>query len=155
MKSNSEIICGTELISRYYDKDLNPEEYSDIKIHIDSCERCRKSLKEYSSLADRLKLTFNEAFEHDTLKAENRIIESIRRKNRPWWVRLADQVFAKRVLIPAVMTACVAILITTFYTGSSDQGPGAIITSLSSTESVVIMHTEKTHQPIIWVSENG
>jgi anti-sigma factor RsiW len=155
MKIDGKIICDTELISRYYDNDLDPGEYSDIKDHIDSCEKCRKSLAEYSKLTDGLKLTIDEPTEYDTLKIENRVIESIRRKNRPWWIRLADQVFAKRILVPAVMTASIAILITTFYTDSSDQGPGAIITSLSSSESVVIMHTEVTNQPIIWVSENG
>ncbi len=155
MKNNSEMICGTELVSRYYDKDLNPEEYSDIKAHIDSCKICRKSLAEYNNLTDRLKIAFNKATENDTLKTENRIIESIRRKKRAWWVRLADQVFTRRIFIPAVMTASIALVVTTFYTYNSDQGPGAIITSLSSSESVVIMHTEKTNQPIIWVSENG
>jgi anti-sigma factor RsiW len=155
MKINREMICDTELISRYYDNDLNPEEYSDIEDHIDSCEKCRKSLAEYSKLTDSLKLTFNEPAEDDTLKVENRVIESIRRKNRAWWVRLADQVFARRILVPAIMTASIAILVTTFYTVDSDQGPGAIITSLSSSGSVVIMHTEATNQPIIWISENG
>jgi len=149
------MICDTELISRYYDKDLNPEEYSDIKAHIDSCKTCRKSLAEYGCLADSLKTTFNEAFENDTLKIENRIIESIRRKKRAWWLRLADQFLTKRILIPAVMTAAIAIFITTFYIENTDQRPGAIITSLSSSESVVIMQTEKTHQPIIWIIENG
>ncbi len=155
VKNNSEMICGTDLISRYYDKDLNPDEYSDVKVHIDSCKKCRKSLAEYNNLTDSLKITFNEAAENDTLKIENRVIESIRRKKRAWWLRLADQVFTKRMLIPAVMTAAIAIFITNFYTGNSEQGPGAIITSLSSSESVVIMQTDKTHQPIIWISENG
>lgn len=155
MKTNSEIICDTELISRYYDNDLNPEESSDVKAHIDSCEKCRKSLTEYSNLAERIKFTFSEAAEHGTFKVENRIIESIRKKNRPWWIRLADQVFAKKVLIPAVMTACLAIFITTFYTDNSDQGPGAIITSISSSGSFMVLETEGTHQPIIWFEENG
>ena len=155
MKINREIICDTELISRYYDNDLDPEEYSDIKDHIDSCEKCRKSLAEYGRLTDKLKLTIDEPAEYDTLKIENRVIESIRRKNRAWWVRLADQLFVRRILIPAAITASIAILVTTFYIDNSDQGPGAIITSLSSSESVVIMHTEATNQPIIWVSENG
>lgn len=155
MKNNSEIICGTELISRYYDKDLNPEENSKIKTHMDSCEKCSKLLSEYRGLTDKIELTFNEAAEHDTLEVENRIIESIKREKRAWWVRLADQIFAKKILIPAVMTASIAILVTTFYIDNSDQEPGAIITSLSSSGSVVIMHTEKRHQPIIWVSENG
>lgn len=155
MKIINEMICGTELISRYYDKDLNPDEYSEIKTHVESCEKCRKSLAGYNCLSDKLKSTFNEAPEHDALKVENQIIESIRRKKRTWWVRLADQIFTKRVLIPAVMTASVAIFVTTFYTNNTDQGSGAIITSLSSSERVIIIHTEKTHQPIIWVRDNG
>ena len=155
MKNNSEMICGTELISRYYDKDLNTEEYSDIQTHIDSCGICSKSLAEYNNLTGRLKKSFNVATENDTLKIENRVIESIRRKNRAWWVRLADHVLSKRVFVPAIMTASIAVVLATFYTGNSDQGPGAVITSLSSSESVVIMHTERTNQPIIWVSENG
>lgn len=155
MKINSEMICGTELISRYYDKDLNPEEYLELKAHVESCEKCRKTLAEYGNLTDTLKFTFTETTDHDTLKVENSIIESIRRKNRAWWLRLVDQVFAKRIIIPAVITASIAILFTTFYTSNSDQGPGAIITYLSSSGSVVILETEGTHQPIIWFNENG
>ena len=155
VKINSEMICERELISRYYDNDLNPEEYSEIKAHIDSCKKCTELLSEYSNLTDEIKLTFNETTKHDTLEVENRIIESIRRKKSAWWIRLADQVFEKRIFVPAVMTASIAILVTTLYIGNSDQVPGAIVTSLSSSERVVIMHTENTHQPIIWVSENG
>jgi len=156
MSEKSNIICDTDLISRYHDRELGPEESLEIKAHIDSCPSCRNTLSGYAELTDKMQLTFNEVTAQDSLKIENRIIESIKEEKKVWWARWAELIFTKRILVPSALVASIAVLITTFTLDNPALGPSAIVTSLSGSGStVMIMETAETRQTILWFNENG
>lgn len=155
MSNINDTVCDPELIGRFYDRELDNDESLEVGTHIESCAKCSKVLSEYSTISGKIESVLEKPFDGDSLKTENLIIEAIRKEKNPWWLKLADLVFTKKILVPAIMTASVALLVTTYIPDNSDKGPGAIITSLSSSGSVVILETEGTHQQIIWFNENG
>lgn len=156
MSEEKNKICGTDLISRYHDGELDPQKALEVKTHIDSCPECRDMLSKYVDLTDKMGSGFMRNFAHDNMKIENGFIESITKEKKNLWERWTDLVFTKRILIPAGIAASLAVLFITFSLDNSPAGPSAIIKSISGSGStVMIMETTETHQTILWFNENG
>jgi anti-sigma factor RsiW len=153
VKTNSEIICDTELISRYIDNELDGDELIRLRTHITGCESCRARLGDYGKIGAGLNSHIQAQAGMLTRGSEDRVVEAIRRKNSEGWKAV---VFSKRMLVPVGLAASITLMFLTFFSNPVPVGPTAIVSSLSgSGSSVVILETAETRQTIIWVGDNG
>ncbi len=156
MIEEKNIICGTDLISRYHDGELDYQKKMEVKSHIDSCPSCREVLLQYTGLTDQIHSAFSGGPAHDSGEIESNFIESIGREKKSWRDRWADMLLTKRILVPAGLAASLVVLFISFSLNNSPKGPSAIIKSISGSGStVMIMETAEKRQTILWFNENG
>ncbi len=149
-------ICNTELISRFFDKELDAGEYARVAGHIRTCPACRKSLDEFATLSGDIKSHLTGSTEPDSARLEENVLKAIERKEAPWWIKSKEVLLSKKVLIPASVIASFVFIFFTLFYNPPVSGPSAIITSLSGGgSSVVILETPQTRQTILWFNEKG
>ena len=148
--------CNPEIISRFFDGELEADEYAAVTDHLEICPVCREKLANIQSISERVKEHIAEASIKDTEKLEDRIIEAVRRIESPWWAKWKDLIYSKRFLVPAGAVASFLLIFFTVFYNPAVSGPSAIITSISgSGTSVIIMETPETRQTILWFNEKG
>ena len=142
-------------ISQFYDKELGPEDDDRARKHIDSCPICSDTFEDLKDLSERVGVhIFSQYSETDGATAEENVLKGIDRKNIPWWKRGRGTFFSKRTLIPVTTMAALIIALFTVLRPAPVPGPSAIISSLTtSMSSVIIMETPKTRQTILWFNE--
>ncbi len=153
--ADSQTICGTELLSRYFDGELDGDDLKKVKSHIDSCDSCRNRSSEYAGITAGFDSLLSADFIGDDRVIEEKVIASIRKKSSrsAGWKNF---IFTKRSLVPAGLAASVMIIFMAFFNTPAPTGPTAIVSSLISNGSrVSILETPETRQTIIWISENG
>ena len=156
MKTNSEIICDTELISRYTDGELDENELAGIKTHIADCVSCQARLEDYGKISIGLNSLIESQPNISAVALEDKVVEFIRRKKNTGFNGWRDVIFSRRMLVPVGLAASIILMFMTFFNNTAPVGPTAIVSSLSGAgSSVVIMETTETRQTIIWFSENG
>ena len=156
MKTNSEIICETELISRYVDNELDSDELVRLKAHISDCDSCRKRLDDYGRIGSGLNSLIQLYQDTATRDLEDKVVESVRRKSNVGFRVWKDVILSKKMLVPVGLVASVIMMFMIFFHNPSPVGPTAIVSSLSgSGSSVVILETTGTRQTIIWFGDNG
>lgn len=156
MKMNSDIICESELISRYLDNELDGEELKRVETHIEGCDSCRVRLLDYDKVSAGLDTPLYHQSDVEAEEFEDRLIKSINRKKDSGFRDWKDYLFHKRVLVPVGLAASAALMFFTVFNDQDTAGPSAIISSLSgSGSSVMIMETPETRQTILWFNENG
>ena len=154
--TDSEIVCGTELISRYLDNELHGDEFIRVRTHIAGCESCRARLKDYDKIHSGVNSIIHNISCATSVGLENRVVESIRKKNKIGSKDWKDVIFSRKILVPAGIAASIILMFFTFYNNPAPTGPTAIVSSLSgSGSSVMILETSKTRETILWFSENG
>jgi len=155
VKSRNEIICGTEMISRFMDNELHGDELLTVQSHVASCESCRERLNSYGKIGEGLNSLISEKRWSAGQEMEARVIERIRQKEGRLQ-GLIELIFSKRMFIPAGLAVSLGFLFMVFLNNQAPSGPSAIISSLSGTgSSIMIMETSKSRQTILWVKENG
>jgi anti-sigma factor RsiW len=149
-------LCDPVLISRFFDGELGAEEYDRVAGHVKDCPACRKRLEELGILSKDMRSFLTGSRPETSPELEQKLLEAIREKEIPWWVKMKEAFFSKRVLFPAgAVASAVLIFFSLFYT-PAPSGPSAIVTSLSgSGSSVIIMETPRTRQTILWFDEKG
>ena len=148
--------CNPELVSRFFDGELGQEETSQVSEHLETCPVCRESLENLRSISETVRSYMGTAREVDVGGLENKVIVEIQRKEAPWWSRAIYALFSKRVLIPAGAIASFSLIFLTVFHNPAVNGPSAIVTSLSTSgSSVIIMETSETRQTILWFNEKG
>lgn len=156
MKTNSEIICNSELISRYIDDELEDSELAGLKTHITGCESCRTRLDDYGKIGTGLNSLIHGHAWTVTGEPEYKVVEAIRRKGSPGFKGWKKVIFSKRVMVPVGLAASITFIFMTFFSNPAPVGPTAIVSSLSgSGSSVMVLETAETRQTIIWIGENG
>ena len=156
MKSNSEIICDTGLISRYIDNELDGNELVRLKAHIDGCVSCQARIDDYGKISIGLNSLVETQPDMPVRALEDNVVESIRKQNNAGLKDWKSAIFSRRMLVPMGVAASIILMFMTFFNNTSPVGPTAIVSSLSGGgSSVVIMETTETRQTIIWFSENG
>jgi hypothetical protein len=147
--------CDTEMISRFYDKELEPDEYIRVKEHIHSCNSCREILNDLENISEQVK----EHLSDSVLKTqfagiEGDVINCIRHKEKPWFFKLINMLISKKMLVPATAMASIILVFAIFFRTPVSSGPSAIVSSLSGdSSSVIIMETPNTRQTILWFNE--
>ncbi len=155
MKINSEIICDTEMISRFMDNELHGEDLITAKRHVASCEACSKRLDAYGIIGSGLNSFMSAQTWASGQDIEARVIDRIRQKETRLQ-GLLDFVLSRRMFIPAGLAVSLSLVLMVFLNNPAPAGPSAIISSLSGTgSSIMIMETVKSRQTILWVKESG
>jgi anti-sigma factor RsiW len=154
VKANNEIICGTEIISRFMDNELHGDDLITVEKHIDSCESCRKRLDIYSKIGSGLNSFINAEASLQGQEIVEGVISRIRQKGN-WLQGFKELVLSRRTFIPAGVALSIALASLIFLNNPAPAGPSAIISSLSGTGSLTIVVTPETRQTILWVNENG
>jgi len=156
VKMNSDIICESDLISRYMDEELEGDELERVNAHIAGCDSCRIRLSDYDKIGTGLKSSLYSQPDTMTGEIADSVIESIRKKKRSGLRSWKDYILTKRTLVPVGLAASVALMILTVFNNPAPSGPSAIISSLSGAgSSVMIMETSETRQTILWFNESG
>jgi predicted anti-sigma-YlaC factor YlaD len=156
VKTNSEIICDAELISRYIDGEIEDIELAGLKTHITGCESCRTRIDDYGKIGIGLNSLIHGHAGTVTGEPEYKVVEAIRRKAGPGFKDWKKVIFSKRVMVPVGLAASVTFIFMTFFSNPAPVGPTAIVSSLSgSGSSVMVLETAETRQTIIWIGENG
>lgn len=154
VKANSEIICSTEMISRFMDNELHGDDLNTVERHIESCESCRKRLDIYSRIGSGLNTFLSAEASLQGQESVEGVISRIRQKGN-WLQGLKELAFSRRTFIPAGVALSIALASLVFLNNPAPAGPSAIISSLSGTGSLTIVVTQETKQTILWVNENG
>lgn len=157
MKSN-QTICDPTLLNRFFDQELGPDEYARMTGHLKSCASCQKALRDNQSVSSLVKSHLEEALAHVNLrKVEEGVLALIHRKRAPWWMKLRNLFVSRKFYVPATAMATGLVLFFAIARGPAPvPGPSAIIKSFhGDVASVMILETQKSHQTVLWFSENA
>jgi anti-sigma factor RsiW len=144
------------MLSRFFDQELGPDERSRIDKHLRYCPACKKVLRANQSISTFLKAGLEEELSHaDVEEFEERVLDLIQKKGVPWWMKLRALLMSKKFYVPAAAVATVLILFfSVVRRPAPESGPSAIIKSFTGEiSSVMIIHTPKSHQTILWFNE--
>lgn len=156
MKMN-QMTCDPNLLNRFFDEELGPDESARMAHHLKYCGSCQEALRDNQSVSALLRTSLDEALARISFEeVEEGVLALIHRKRGPWWMKLRDQVVSKRFYVPAAAVATGVVLFFALVTGPAPApGPSAIINSFQGdVGSVMILETEKSHHTILWFSEN-
>lgn len=149
--------CDQMLLSRFFDRELEPDEQTRVHEHIKSCPSCQKMHRENQSVSDFFRAGMDDVVSQIRFDAlESKMLEQIREKQISWQTRLRLFFSSRRFLIP--ITAMAAMLFIFFSltvkTPISVAAPSALITSFTGDiSSVMFLETRESHQTIIWIQE--
>jgi len=149
--------CDSEMLSRFFDNELESDEHTLTDAHLSTCSECRKTLSEYQRLSGFFAGGFQKAVLHHSHPdmLETALLNRIRKTRPRPMTKFSSLLTSGRVLIPAAA----ALGLFLFFYFSPDipipvAGPSAIINSFSGdTSSVMIMETPESRQTIIWFNE--
>ena len=147
--------CDSELISRYYDEELDQVERSQVESHILVCPSCNKILEDLKEISNQYGGHLaRQSVGIDTQEIEKHVLDRLRRSEAPLWARVKETLLSKKILVPATATACVALLLITVLRVPIPDSPSAIVTSVSGdVSSIMILEAPETRQTILWFNE--
>ena len=147
--------CDSELISRYYDEELDQVERSQVESHILVCPSCNQILEDLKEISDQYGAHLErQSVGINTQETEKHVLDRLRRSEAPLWARVKETFLSKKILVSATATACVALLLITVSRVPVPDSPSAIVTSVSGdVSSIIILETPETRQTILWFNE--
>ncbi len=149
-------MCDPVRLSRFLDRELEPDEYAEINSHIQNCPRCQKILQENQFISSLLRTGLErKGHEVNFQEMEDKVMAKIEKWGTPWQSRFEEFFVSKRFYIPAATVIAVLLVVFSFLGRPiSTPGPSAIIKSFQgSVGSVMILETPKSHQTILWFNE--
>jgi len=150
-------ICDPDLISRFFDHELDQKASERIAGHIEKCPSCRRTLEDFEGLS----LMVNEQFrdirtELTKGSVEEAVLAALQNRKVSWRSKIRETLLSKKMLIPLTTSAVLIVSLAVFFHSPKPAGPSAIVTSLSGEmTSVIIMETPQTHQTILWYTEDS
>jgi anti-sigma factor RsiW len=98
--------CDPDLLNRFFDKELGPDESARVAHHLKYCRTCQASLRDSQSVSALLRTSLEEAVAHINFEElEQGVVALIQSKRRPWWMKLRDQFVSKKFYVPAAAIA--------------------------------------------------
>lgn len=152
-----QMTCDVNLLNRFLDEELGPDESAWMVQHLKSCRSCQEALRDSQAVSTLIRTSLDEALARINLEeVEEGVLAAIHRKRSPWWVKLGEQFVSKKFYVPAAAAVTGLVLFFALVTGPAPApGPSAIINSFQgNVGSVMILETEKSHHTILWFSEN-
>jgi anti-sigma factor RsiW len=153
----------SELLDKYFDQEVTPEERSLVEGHLSDCSACRMALESMENLRTLIKSPVEEAVEKETFPwVWEKVEKGIQPKERPglWdflksWLDVTP--FLKRkILIPSVAAAVILILITApvlFKKTTSYPTLSVVEYVESETYNVMVYELETPQVTVIWLFE--
>lgn len=147
--------CDSELISRYYDGELDQGERSQVESHILVCPFCNQILEDLKEISNQYGAHLaRQSAGMNTQETEKHVLEHLRRSEAPLWARVKETFLSKKILVPATATACAALLLISVLRTPVADSPSAIVTSVSGdVSSIIILEAPETRQTILWFNE--
>ena len=150
--------CDSAYLDRFFDQELGPDEDAWMATHVKHCPFCQKTIREHESISALIKTGLDKELAHVNLdQLEERVLMRIQRKQVPLQGQLRDLITSKKFYVPLTAAVAALVLILVFV-GHPRPGPvpSAIVSSLGGdVASVMILETPKSHQTILWITENG
>lgn len=155
MKSSCSSV--SELLERYFDREVTGQEKTLVDAHLGDCSSCRDTLKSMENLAELVKVPsermaekvdFDRIWVHLHREARNR--EAV----TSWFD--VSRLFRRRVWIPALVTALVAIVVMVpllFKKSPSLPVQFGVEYVESRTNNVMVYEIEKAKVTVIWLLE--
>ena len=155
-------ICNSELLERYLDQELGPEDASVVEQHVKKCPSCQHALRAHQIVSGLFKAKMNDMLAQTSLQSiETTVVAAIDRHRASWWTTLLNLFVSKRFYVPATAAVAGLVLLGIFLTPSPPVAtPSAIVSSFKGdVGSVMFLETPTSHQTVIWfnepVSSNG
>jgi anti-sigma factor RsiW len=151
----------SELLDKYFDQEVTPEERSLVEDHLPSCPACRSTLLSMENLRNLVKNPVEEAVERENFPwVWEKIEKGIQRKERLglWdflksWLDITP-FLKRRILIPAVAAVVVLILVTAplLYKKMSSYPVQSVVEYVESeTYNVMVYELEDEKVTVIWL----
>ena len=153
----------SELLDKYFDQEVTPEERSLVEDHLPSCPACRSTLLSMENLRNLIKSPVEEAVEKENFPwVWEKIERGIQQEEKPglwesvWsWLGMIS-LRKKKILIPAVAAVVILILITAplLYEKMSSSPVLSVVEYVESdTYNVMIYEREAPQVTVIWLFE--
>jgi anti-sigma factor RsiW len=151
----------SELLDKYFDQEVTPEERSLVEDHLPSCPACRSTLLSMENLRNLVKNPVEEAVGRESFPwVWEKIEKGIQRKERLglWdflksWLDITP-FLKRRILIPAVAAVVVLILVTAplLYKKMSSYPVQSVVEYVESeTYNVMVYELEDEKVTVIWL----
>jgi len=138
-----------KFISRFVDNELDPARTMEFSFHLKNCQDCAKLVTKFQKLG----IVFNTHVATQIAQASPVDLATTPldyEKPNGLFGRMTDHLYIKL----ASLTAVAALLILAVFQGAPPAGPSAIVKSLdTNASSVMIIETIKEKHTIIWFSE--
>lgn len=146
--------CDPVIVSRFFDKELDPADNASVDRHINSCPSCRKMLDDLKTLSRQVRTHIIGRCDTDHASIEKSLLETICKKKTPFGERVRESLLSKKIWIPVTAAASLLLVFFTMFQPPGVTEPSAIIASLSGdVSSIVIIETTGTRQTILWFNE--
>ena len=153
----------SELLDKYFDQEVTPEERSLVEDHLPSCPACRSALLSMGNLRNLIKSPVEEAVERENFPwVWEKIERGIQQEDKPglweslWsWLDMIS-LRKKKILIPAVAAVVILILITAplLYEKMSSYPALSVVEYVESdTYNVMVYEPEAPQVTVIWLFE--
>ena len=146
--------CDADLLNRYPDGQLDPDEKAQFEEHLAGCESCRREIELLAFFSQEFRRRIDLSAESiDFTALEKEVVVKAVRQHRP--TNGSPLRTVMKVVVPAVATTSLLLGVVYWqFTRPSDQVPSAIINSFTGPiSSVMIFETPNTHQTILWYNE--
>jgi anti-sigma factor RsiW len=151
-----DITCDPALIGRFFDRELGLDEDAQVGRHLKNCPPCQKELRENEAISTLFKAGLDDQLSQiDLSDLEPRVLELIQRSGVPWWMRLGNMFVSKRFLVPATAIAMILMFFSLTRQPVTGSKCSAIINSFTGEiSSLIILRTPRSHQTILWFSDD-
>ncbi len=149
--------CDLAMVSRFHDGELDTEASDKFSTHLDICPSCRQALEDQRVISEHFQsATSVERSRVDFDLFEKSLIQQLTTRPMTWKQRLLKLITIRTFYIPVTALATAVILFFSFfYPADTTPQASAVITSFTGdVSSVIIFETPKTHQTILWFSED-
>jgi hypothetical protein len=152
----------TELLEKYFDREVTDEERSLVDTHLVDCHACRDLLKSMEKMRDLVKAPVEEAVgEEDFPWVWQKIERGIREDGRPaFWETLKQWlqiplVSRRRVWIPAAAMAMILLIALPLFFKKNPSYPSLSVVEYveSATNNVMVFELENSNVTVIWLFE--
>lgn len=153
----------SELLEKYFDREVTGEEKSLVERHLSDCPSCQKSLREMKGISNVLKITVEKALNEETFPW---VWEKIERGIQlevgiSWWESFRSwlklsPLSQRKIWVP--MTAITMLILFTmpffFKKTPSLPAPSVVEYVESQTSNVMVYELEKAKVTVIWLFED-
>jgi len=153
----------SELLEKYFDREITGEEKSLVERHLSDCPSCQKSLRAMEGISNVLKSTVEKALNEETFSW---VWEKIERRIQleggiSWWESLRSwlqlsPLSQKKIWVPLVAITMLFLFTIPFFFQKTPSLPAPSVVEYveSQTSNVMVYELEKAKVTVIWLFED-